>query len=153
MFETALRDPNQLAETLARLVALLGPERVGTPVVEETYRPDTFRMEPFSWQLNEPALAEAITPKRTAKKYRAGLRRFRPGARATVHRKKKKPVALRNAEIEGETVAQQGPYHASGNWWDHHAWSRREWDLELENGAVLRCHENPKGWEVDGIYD
>src|SRR6266581_2018613 len=49
LFETALRNPQQLYETLARLSALLGGDRVGTPIKEETHRPDSFRMEPFSW--------------------------------------------------------------------------------------------------------
>ena len=51
LFETALRDPNRLSETLARLTALLGADRVGTPVLEETFRSDAFHLEPFSWQV------------------------------------------------------------------------------------------------------
>src|SRR5438034_1687428 len=37
LFETALRNPHQLYETLARLSALLGSDCVGTPVLQETH--------------------------------------------------------------------------------------------------------------------
>src|SRR5438270_6797261 len=79
LFETALRNPQQLYETLARLSALLGTDRVGTPVLEETHRPDAFRMEPFDWGFNAGG-----TPASTEEKQRIALRRFRPPARTTI---------------------------------------------------------------------
>src|SRR6266581_3440912 len=76
LFETTLRNPNQLSETLARLSALLGADRVGTPVLEETHRPDAFRIEPFSWNF------AADTAASTEEKPHVALRRFRPAAPA-----------------------------------------------------------------------
>ncbi|MEO6970584.1 MAG: hypothetical protein ABI217_06795, partial [Chthoniobacterales bacterium] len=88
LFETPLRDPSRLHETLTRLTGLLGKERVGTPVREDSHRPDAFRLEPFAWELpdspNEPApmLGPAL------RRLRAG---FLPGPEAAV-------------------IARQGPY-------------------------------------------
>jgi len=146
LFETALRDPGQLYETLARLTALLGADRVGTPVLEETHRPDAFHLEPFSWQLSDASVANEPLP-------RSALRRFRPNVSVSVLLNDGKPAYIRNAQIEGELSDKKGPYASSGNWWDETGWSRLEWDVQLENGALARCHESESGWALDGVYD
>jgi protein ImuB len=148
-FETSLRDPNQLYETLGRLVALLGSDRVGTPVLEETYRPDAFRMEPFAWEVGAIDL-NRLAP--TAP-LRAALRRFRPNIAASVLLARERPIHLRSAHVSGAVSGECGPYRASGNWWDEKCWARAEWDLQLENGILCRCHRSGKNWEIDGVYD
>jgi len=146
LFETALRDPARLSETLARLTGLLGADRVGTPVLEETHRPDAFRMEPFAWQLQE-------TPGEIEPLPSCALRRFRSPAAAAMLLVKNIPAHLRSAPLQGKVLRQKGPYRASGNWWDENAWERAEWDLELENGALCQCHARGGQWELDGVYD
>lgn len=150
LFETALRDPARLTETLARLIGLLGAERVGIPLLEETHRPDAFRMEPFSWQWNRPALGpENEVPPLPA----CALRRFRSPLPASMLLVKNRPAHFRSPKIHGEVREEKGPYLASGNWWDEKAWDRAEWDLELENGALCQCHASAGKWDLDGIYD
>lgn len=131
LFETPLRDPGRLHETLTRLTGLFGKERVGRPVLEDSHRPDAFHLEAFSWELpaepNEPG--KIIGP---------ALRRLRAAsARA--------PAA--------SVAARQGPYRASGDWWDIKKWERTEWDLQLAQGEVCRCRESAAGWEIEAIYD
>ena len=157
LFETTLRNPHQLSETLARLTALLGSERVGTPVIEETHRPDAFRIEPFSWHgLLAHSIGRMPMP-------RPALRRFRPAVSASVLVDGDTPAHLCSAEICGKVIEQQGPYLISGNWWGEQAWARAEWDVQLQDGELIRCHESDpptqgygvaRGtWEIDGVYD
>jgi protein ImuB len=148
LFETALRDPARLSETLARLTALLGTERVGTPVLLDTHRPDAFRMEPFSW--SRPALGPGDkTPPLPA----VALRRFRPPLPASMLLVKNEPTHFRGGALQGDVLDRKGPYPTSGNWWDEKSWARAEWDLELANGALCQCHSHDGRWELDGIYD
>ena len=147
LFETALRDPTRLTETLARLTGLLGADRVGTPVLVETHRPDSFRMEPFAWQLPEKK-ADDLPPLPAS-----ALRRFRSPLPASVLLKKERPAHFHSAKVQGGVRAEKGPYLASGNWWDENGWDRAEWDLELENGALCQCHSTDGQWALDGIYD
>src|SRR5438552_2578824 len=149
-FETTLRNPHQLSVTLARLTSLLGSERVGTPVIEETHRPDAFRLEPFAWQVGAIDLNRLKTIKPMS---RIALRRFRPAVAASVLLDADMPAHVPSPEIWGKILKQRGPYLISGNWWDEKSWARAEWDLEMENGELVRVHESEGTWTVDGIYD
>jgi protein ImuB len=149
-FETTLRNPHQLSETLARLSALLGADRIGTPVLEETHRPDVFRMEQFAWQVGAIDLNR---PKAIEPTFRTALRRFRPNVPASVLLDEDTPAHVRSAEMSGKIIEQRGPYLLSGNWWDEKSWGRAEWDLQLQNGELVRAHERDGVWKIDGVYD
>ena len=162
LFETTLRNPHQLSETLARLIALLGGDRIGTPVLEETHRPDAFRMQPFSWAVvsathnggrssaTPESQREARSPLHTLP---LALRRFRPAVSASVLQDEDTPAHVRSAKISGKIIDERGPYFLSGNWWDEKSWARAEWDLQLQNGELVRAYERDGVWKIDGVYD
>ena len=177
LFETTLRNPHQLSETLARLTALLGGDRIGTPVLEETHRPDAFRMQPFGStgfqsatgriRRGEPVgQAGVLACKRNGRQDASlpnsqdgcaplppALRRFRPAVSASVLQDEDIPAHVRSAEMSGKIIDERGPYLLSGNWWDEKSWSRAEWDLQLQNGELVRAHERDGVWKIDGVYD
>jgi protein ImuB len=150
LFETTLRNPNRLSETLARLTGLLGADRVGTPVLEETHRPDAFRMEQFAWQVGA---IDLNSPKAIEPTFRTALRRFRPVISASVLLDGDAPAHVRNGDLQGKIVKQRGPYLFSGKWWDEKSWGRAEWDLQLEGGEMVLAHESQGTWKIDGVYD
>jgi protein ImuB len=162
LFETTLRNPHQLSETLARLTALLGAERVGIAVLEETHRPDAFRMEPFKWNWTggnggRSSVTPGAHPKARGSSplhtLRLALRRFRPAPSASVLFDENMPALVQSEKIGGKIVKQRGPYLFSGNWWDEKSWSRAEWDLQLEAGELVLAHESRGTWKLDGVYD
>jgi len=148
LFQNTLRNPNQFAETLARLNALVGPGNVGTPAPEPTHRPDAFRIHPPNFEFvparNAPAESQVDGLQ---------LRRFRPPLPAYVEFSENMPAHIRSEQFTGPVVGMQGPYLSSGNWWEENRWSREEWDIETENGRLLRLFRSRDGCFVEGIYD
>ena len=64
LFAPQTPEPSRLDVTLARLRALVGEERVGSPVLDDSHRADNFRMEGFKLpaeQVSESASRRAIT--------------------------------------------------------------------------------------------
>jgi protein ImuB len=146
LFETALRDPNQFAETLARLVALVGHDRVGTAVMEPTHRPDAFRIQPADFTSSVSRAEAAALP------LGLSLRRFRPPQPALVQCDRG-PTYLHARTIDGPIVAAYGPMLLNGDWWSQQPWSRAEWDVKLADGTLCRIYEEEGGWFLEGCYD
>jgi protein ImuB len=167
LFETALRDPNQFYETLAQLTSLLGANRVGTPVVENTFRPDAFRMGPVNFE-GENVLPSCtrqkasdnttcfISQTRSAECNSAALslRRFRPPSPAIIEMRNGKPALLNSEKFVGAIAEANGPFRSSGNWWEQNQlWSRDEWDIETSSGELFRVFTQNGEWFLEGAFD
>lgn len=148
LFENSLRDPNQFAETLARLTALLGPENVGTPVLEATHKPDAFRMQQpdfDSTSLHKPGLKTKSTGLQ--------LRRFRPPIPAQLEFRDGYLSQIRSKSSYQVVIDTKGPFLSSGDWWDDKRWERKEWDIETVDGLLLRIFRSSEGCFIEGVYD
>ncbi|MDB6169076.1 MAG: Nucleotidyltransferase/DNA polymerase involved in repair-like protein [Verrucomicrobia bacterium] len=146
LFDTGLRDPVAFWENLARLGALVGPDRVGTPVVAETHRADAFTLAKPADVV--PAATEPpIHPERGLV-----LRRFRPAWPAAVGLREGKPQALGGA-VSGPIVATAGPWRCEGGWWHRDAWCVETWHVEVGDGAVYQLARTGETWCIEGVLD
>jgi protein ImuB len=147
LFDTGLRDPASFWENIARIAAIVGDDRVGTPACADTHRPDAFVME-------RPA--EAVAPSLRAPvhpEYGPTLRRFRPPWPVRVVCDGNSPARLEGGRLEGEVRAALGPWLSSGDWWKPQAWAAETWQVELAAGGIYQLARTADGWCVEGMLD
>jgi protein ImuB len=125
LFERARPQPEQVSTLLARLTALVGESHVGSPVLEDTWKPGAFRMAPFEPEevqssrfnvQNEPSLNVELSTLNS----RCAFRRFRLPVPVRVCMEDGRPVRVatdRHGLTGGAIVQAAGPWRTSGEWW------------------------------------
>jgi protein ImuB len=155
LWSPQLPEPMRLDITLARIAALVGEERVGYPTLDDSHKPESFRMKRFL----VPTSSGESMPR---PKHSAALRRYRP------------PVTIRTRRDGGRlsafylhgtlyTVEQAyGPWRKSGDWWSSQVWSYEEWDVQAMTHSsiqpetlicVISYDLLRKEWQLVGLYD
>lgn len=139
--------PDKLQLTMARIAGMVGAENVGTPVLLNTHRPDAFTLTP----LPGSAHAENQPPETL----RLAMRLFRPALHAQVQVVQLAPKNLAASGIRGHVLRHAGPWKTSGDWWSSTSWSREEWDVALDDGALYRIYQESASseWFVHAVYD
>ncbi len=156
LFLPATPEPDKLHMILTRIAALAGPDRVGSPAILDTHRPDayTIRQYELETRIVENAAGEP-EKQRNDLPLRLSSRLFRPPLAATVKLKQDRPAWLAAHRIKGVVVTAAGPWRTSGDWWAPTVWARDEWDVGLDDGALYRIYQEMASscWFVDGVYD
>jgi protein ImuB len=151
LFTPPTPEPSRLDVTIARLKAIAGEDRVGTPVLEDTHRPGAFRMEGFAVGAHGSA-TDAARP-------RMALRRMRPPVPLRVMLCDAKPATFRDGQSSYRVEAAYGPWKTSGCWWQEEGWDAEEWDVLAAsgNGAPLACllvrDCRRNQWHLEALYD
>ncbi len=159
LFAPQTPEPSRLDVTIARLKAIAGQDRVGSPILEDTHRSGVFRMESFAVAPSQAA--SSCTP--DAAPARMALRRLRPPVAVRVELRDLKPVAFRDAERRYRVAAAYGPWQASGAWWSAEGWNVEEWDVLAESaGSTVACllvrtmearEDGRSLWQLEAFYD
>lgn len=170
LFARALPTPERLSTLLARLTAVMGQDRVGAPVVVDTYRPGAFAMRPFPTEQAPGEEPGGRQPGGGAPQppLIAGFRRCRQPVPARVVTVAERPVRVTSDRAGfpgGSVIDATGPWCTSGHWWEVDAspsvlapaspWDRCEWEVTLSDGARYRVFQDrlSDGWFIDGMFD
>ena len=151
LFTPQTPEPSRLDVTLARLKAIVGDERVGSPELHDTHRPGSFHMTDFT--------VEAKAPAAKTMRVRMALRRMRPPEPVRVDLRDAKPAFFRDRENSFEVVAAYGPWKTAGCWWSTDGWDIDEWDILAINRncltiACLLVHDRTRNkWRIEAHYD
>ncbi|HEV8608619.1 MAG TPA: DNA polymerase Y family protein [Thermoanaerobaculia bacterium] len=174
LFGPAALSPDRLATTIARLVALLGADRVGSPRAVNGHRPERLTVADYS---PPPPPAEHRVP-RTGRGLLA-IRVLRPAVElevivspchpepASCHPERSEGslpfsrlLSLKSTngsdpEISGTVRVAAGPWNLEDGWWSAAPASRDYWDVELSEGGLYRIYRDRRKekWYADGMYD
>jgi protein ImuB len=152
LFSPQLPEPMRLDVTLARIKAIVGEECVGRAVLEDTHRPDGFRINGFS-------LAVGAGSARALEGSLAAMRRLRPAERVSVTLRGPQPMGFVFRERRYEVERAYGPWTMSGDWWSQSLWGVEQWDLiaRAVDGAMLCCcvvrDVVRDVWSMEALYD
>jgi protein ImuB len=176
LLQRALPSPETLSTLTARLSALAGESRVGSPVLLDSHRPDAFEMAPYA--PGSGAVDARTADLTVGPTGESVLRRQRPPLVLRVAVEHGRPVHIASSRRGipfGGIVQAAGPWRTSGAWWTDEescraedkgpgngagksacaGWNQDEWDVALKSGAVCRIYQDrtTKRWFFEGTYD
>ncbi len=150
LFAPQTPEPSRLDVTIARLKAIAGEDRVGSPVLEDSHRAGSFRMTGFTAE-NPPVEEHKGQP-------RMALRRLRPPLAVRVALNAGQPVLFHDDHQSYTVATSFGPWRSSGCWWSMDGWDSDEWDVLAESqGAPVACilvmDRSKHEWRLEAFYD
>jgi protein ImuB len=166
LFGPLALSPDRLATTLARLFALLGSGRFGSPRAVDGHRPESSTLVEYN-----PPSPPTEPPGSPPGRGLLAVRVLRPPVPLEVitaspgddsDRVAPKQIlslvqegTTQHPRIQGAIRVASGPWSLEDEWWTGRAVERDYWDIELSQGGLYRIfrQRSTGEWYADGIYD
>jgi protein ImuB len=152
LFSPPSPEPARLDVTLARVRAIVGENNVGRVELNDTHRPDSFHLTPFS--VPSMALGKNVSPPA-----RAAMRQLRPPQWISVTLYDHKPDSFVFREKRYLVEQAYGPWLSSGDWWNPELWGFEQWDViarSPDNELLCSClirDLTQNSWRLAALYD
>ncbi|MFL6246233.1 MAG: hypothetical protein ACJ74H_09430, partial [Thermoanaerobaculia bacterium] len=155
LFGPTALSPEKLATTIARLVSLLGENRVGMAMPVDGHLPERYDLAEYA---PPPPPQTRLKPQQS--RGLLAVRVFRPPVAVEVITRQSEgetKIASINGEGDlcGPVRMSSGPWRVEDGWWQDAPAAREYWDVELERGGIYRVYQAAPStdWFVDARYD
>ncbi|HVE72151.1 MAG TPA: DNA polymerase Y family protein [Thermoanaerobaculia bacterium] len=150
LFGPAALSPEKLATTVARLVALLGEDRVGMALATDGHLPERFGIADYA---PAPPPDKRLEPKKS--RGLLAVRVFRPPMPVEVFLNGSEIASVKGeGDVCGAVRTYSGPWRVESDWWTEAPAAREYWDVELDGGTVYRVYQSESSeWFVDARYE
>lgn len=155
LFGPAALSPEKLATTIARLISLLGEERVGMPMAVDGHLPERYAIGDYA----PPPPPNLRNQALKSRSLLAG-RVFRPPVPVEVITRESdgqlQITSINSStDVSGNVRISSGPWRIESGWWSDTPAAREYWDVELERGGIYRVYQSAASadWYVDARYD
>jgi protein ImuB len=151
LFAPQTPEPSRLDVTIARLKAIAGEDRVGSPVLEDTHHAGIFHIADFKVR-DSPAVESTSQP-------RMALRRLRPPLNVRMVLNAGQPALFFDGQQSYRVTTCFGPWRSNGCWWSAAGWDNDEWDVlaQSKDSASLVCllvmDRTNSEWRIEAWYD
>lgn len=155
LFGPAALSPEKLATTIARLISLLGENRVGMAMTVDGHLPERYDLGEYTPPpppntRNKPQKSRALLAARI----------FRPPVAVEVITRQNDGETHISAiggdgDLSGPVRVSSGPWRIEDGWWTDAPAAREYWDVELERGGIYRVYQSTVSteWFIDARYD
>src|SRR5688500_10262442 len=153
LFGPPALSPEKLATTIARLVSLLGDDRVGMAMSVDGHLPERYALGDYT-----PPPPPTTRAKAQKSRGLLAVRVFRPPIPVEVTTKvsdgETHIASIRGeGNLSGPVRMSSGPWRVESSWWTDAPAAREYWDVELEGGVYRLFEAATGGWVVDATYE
>jgi len=163
MFMPPAPAPDRLEAAIARIAALCGPDRVGTLLPADSYRPEAVRVAGFAppapaamagesrsanaartrplFDEGRPRAGGEVSRKAGGGIVRMALRTIRPAEEIEMMCRREAPEFARGKNLCARVIAAAGPWRRQGEWWAAAETVRPE-------GAAQRKNPHAAAWQA-----
>jgi protein ImuB len=112
----------------------VGDECVGRAVLNDTHRPHSFHMEPFT-------VIASPKPVISASRFPSVWRQLRPPENISITLQCQRPKTFFFKEKNYIVERIHGPWLTGGDWWNQSLWVLEQWDIvaRAQDGSLLSC--------------